>query len=177
VPLETYIVVNFKAHGISRGARKLAPNTHINKNKKETSSVWYITLNSTNICSLCYHIRYFHITITKKKKKKLTLNYNIKLLFINFMIELVFKHQQNILWVLCNILVVIKDYSKTIDNEKTKKKKHLRSWLSGGRGLFPSSAPGFEPHCACLSSPRCLTCSLGLQDVHWVCRMFTGSWD
>ena len=37
---------------------------------------------------LSYHYR---------KKKKLTLNYNIKLLFINFMIELVFKHQQNIL--------------------------------------------------------------------------------
>jgi hypothetical protein len=87
------------------------------------------------------------------------------------MIELVFKHQQNILWVLYNILVVIKDYSKTIDNEKTKKKKHLRSWLNGGRGLFPSSAPGFELYCVCFSSPRCLTCSLGLQDVQWAVRL------
>ena len=31
--------------------------------------------------------------------------------------------------------------------------RHLRSWPSGGRELFPSSTPGFDPLCACLSSP------------------------
>jgi hypothetical protein len=44
---------------------------------------------------------------------------------------------------------------------------YLRSWPSGGRGLFPFSAPGFKSHCARLPPPRCLTCSLGLQDVQW----------
>ena len=131
--------------------------------------IHHIEFNQHMLTMLPYKVLSYHYR--KKKKKKLILNYNIKLLFINFMIELVFKHQQNILWVLYNILVVIKDYSKTIDNEKTKKKKHLRSWLNGGRGLFPSSAPGFELHCVCLSSPRCLTCSLGLQDVQWAVRL------
>jgi hypothetical protein len=48
---------------------------------------------------------------------------------------------------------------------------HLRSWPSGGRGLFPSSAPGFKSHCARLSPLRCFTCSLGLQDVQWAVRL------
>jgi len=48
---------------------------------------------------------------------------------------------------------------------------HLRYWPSGGRDLFPSSAPGFEPHCARLSPPRCLTCLLSLQDVQWAVRL------
>ena len=54
----------------------------------------------------------------------------------------------------------------------------LRSWPSGGRGLFPSSAPGFKPHCERLSPPRCLTCSLGLQDVQWAVKLVvvSASW-
>jgi len=37
--------------------------------------------------------------------------------------------------------------------------------------MFPSSTTGFEPLCARLSSSRCLTCSLGLQDVQWAVRL------
>jgi hypothetical protein len=37
----------------------------------------------------------------------------------------------------------------------------------GRRGLSPPAAPGFESSCARLSSPRCLTCPLGLQGVQW----------
>jgi len=44
------------------------------------------------------------------------------------------------------------------------------------RGLWPSGrgkvslllSSGFEPQRACLSLPRCLTCLLGLQGIHWV---------
>ena len=57
-------------------------------------------------------------------------------------------------------------------------KAHLRSWPSGGRDLFLSTPPGFKPPCACLSPPRCLTCSLGLQDVQWAVKLVvvSASW-
>ena len=50
-------------------------------------------------------------------------------------------------------------------------KLHWGSWPGGGRGLFPSAAPGFEPSCARLSPPRCLTCPLGLQGVQCAVRL------
>jgi len=46
-------------------------------------------------------------------------------------------------------------------------KLHRGSWPGGRRGLSPPAAPGFESSCARLSSPRCLTCPLGLQGVQW----------
>jgi hypothetical protein len=45
------------------------------------------------------------------------------------------------------------------------------SWPGGGRGLSPSTAPGFESSCARLSPPRCLTYPLGLQGVQWAVRL------
>ena len=45
------------------------------------------------------------------------------------------------------------------------------SWPNGWRDLFFSSASGFKSHNARLSPPRCLTCSLDLQDVQWVRRL------
>ena len=50
---------------------------------------------------------------------------------------------------------------------KLKDSPHLRSWPSGGKYLFLYSALGFKPYCIRLSPLRCLTCSLGLQDVQW----------
>ena len=44
---------------------------------------------------------------------------------------------------------------------------HRGSWPGGRSGLSPPAAPGFESSCARLSSPRCLTCPLGLQGVQW----------
>jgi hypothetical protein len=45
------------------------------------------------------------------------------------------------------------------------------SKLQERRGLSLSAAPGFEPSCARLSPPRCLTYPLGLQDVQWAVRL------
>jgi len=45
--------------------------------------------------------------------------------------------------------------------------KHLSSWSSWGRALFPSFASGFDLLCACLLFPRCFTCSMALQGVQW----------
>ena len=45
------------------------------------------------------------------------------------------------------------------------------SKLQEKRGLSLSAAPGFEPSCAHLSPPRCLTYPLGLQDVQWAVRL------
>jgi hypothetical protein len=46
-------------------------------------------------------------------------------------------------------------------------KPHLRLWSNGRRDLFSFFIPGFKFYCACLSSPRCLTCSLSLQNIQW----------
>jgi hypothetical protein len=55
---------------------------------------------------------------------------------------------------------------------------HLRYWPSGGRNLFPFSAPGFEFSCARLSLSRCLTWLLSLQNVQWAVGlvMVRASW-
>jgi hypothetical protein len=45
------------------------------------------------------------------------------------------------------------------------------SKLQERRGLSLFVAPGFEPSCARLSPPRCLTYPLGLQDVQWAVRL------
>ena len=45
------------------------------------------------------------------------------------------------------------------------------SKLQERRGLSLSAAPGFEPLCARLSPPRCLTYPLVLQDVQWAVRL------
>ena len=57
----------------------------------------------------------------------------------------------------------------TIKKKKNDDVRHLRSWSSGGRDLFPSSASGFDLLCVCLSSPRCFICLVGL----WPC-LFPG---
>jgi hypothetical protein len=48
-----------------------------------------------------------------------------------------------------------------------KTRSNLRVELSGQPWGLPCSRPEFDPLCARLSPPRCLTCSLGLQDVQW----------
>jgi hypothetical protein len=59
------------------------------------------------------------------------------------------------------------NYSK-VALKGTKILQYLRSWPSGKRDLFPSSAFGFDPLYACLLPPRCLICHLGLQGVQSV---------
>ena len=45
---------------------------------------------------------------------------------------------------------------------------HFRLWPNGHGREFLASASRFDPLCARLSPPRCLTCLLGLQGVQWV---------
>jgi hypothetical protein len=50
---------------------------------------------------------------------------------------------------------------------KNRNRMHWGSLAGGGRGLSSSAVSGFEFSCVRLSSPRCLTCLLGLQGVQW----------
>jgi len=65
----------------------------------------------------------------------------------------------------CQRLFVMEHCHHTISS---KADMHLGSWPDGGRGLFSPAAPGFESLFACLSSPRCFTCLLGLQGVQLI---------
>jgi hypothetical protein len=56
-PLEAYMVVNFRAHGISRGARKLARTPTLKKKKKTEHMLRFTTLKLT----LPLPFFYFHI--------------------------------------------------------------------------------------------------------------------
>jgi hypothetical protein len=48
--------------------------------------------------------------------------------------------------------------------------QHRGFWPSGGRASL-SLHPGFKPHRACMSSPRCFICFLGLQGVQWIWKL------
>ena len=45
LPLEAYMIVNFKARGISRGARKLARTPTLNKKKKKNRVLFFKRLS------------------------------------------------------------------------------------------------------------------------------------
>jgi hypothetical protein len=56
-------------------------------------------------------------------------------------------------------------------NSKNLSAVHWGLWPRGrGKVSLPLS-PGFESQCACLLSPWCFTCLLGLQGVQWVWKL------
>jgi len=63
-PLEVYMVVNFRARGISRGALKLARTpTLIKKKKKKLNKMCHIENLSTMTNVISPHLRHMHMTL------------------------------------------------------------------------------------------------------------------